>query len=240
MATTTQNDIENIEKKFFTDESLSKLIEEIKTYANNAATEASSSKSDEGHVHDDKYYTKSEMNTKLDEKTNTGHEHNTSSVAFDGNTGSYLQANTNLNTVIATIDTTLQNKADSEHGTHVTYATVAPLVNGTASIGTAETVSRSDHVHPIDESRASQLDLDSHTTNTSIHITSNERSTWNNKVPNTRKINNKELSGDIGLTASDVGADSSGSASNALTNANLYTDSAISQNTTKVTIVRWS
>ena len=30
--------------------------------------------------------------------------------------------------------------------------------------------------------------------------------TWNNKVPNTRKVNGKALSSDIALTASDVGA----------------------------------
>lgn len=38
--------------------------------------------------------------------------------------------------------------AKSSHGTHVTYSIDAPIVAGTASAGTATTVSRSDHVHP--------------------------------------------------------------------------------------------
>ena len=38
--------------------------------------------------------------------------------------------------------------AAASHGTHVTYSTTAPKANGTASAGTAASVSRSDHVHP--------------------------------------------------------------------------------------------
>lgn len=38
--------------------------------------------------------------------------------------------------------------AASSHGTHVTFATTAPKASGTASAGSATTVSRSDHVHP--------------------------------------------------------------------------------------------
>ena len=39
--------------------------------------------------------------------------------------------------------------AAASHGTHVTYGTTAPKANGTASAGTANSVSRSDHVHPL-------------------------------------------------------------------------------------------
>lgn len=45
--------------------------------------------------------------------------------------------------------------AAKSHGTHVSYSSTAPKANGTASVGTASTVSRSDHVHPTDTSRAS-------------------------------------------------------------------------------------
>ena len=38
--------------------------------------------------------------------------------------------------------------AASSHGTHVTYGTSSPVVAGTASAGSASSVSRSDHVHP--------------------------------------------------------------------------------------------
>ena len=49
-------------KKIFTDESLATLISEIKAYTDSAA----STKSDSGHNHDDRYYTESEINTKVD------------------------------------------------------------------------------------------------------------------------------------------------------------------------------
>lgn len=38
--------------------------------------------------------------------------------------------------------------AAASHGTHVTYSTTTPLVAGTASVGSANNVSRGDHVHP--------------------------------------------------------------------------------------------
>jgi hypothetical protein len=42
--------------------------------------------------------------------------------------------------------------AAASHGTHVTFGTADPEANGTASAGTAVTVSRSDHVHPVQTS----------------------------------------------------------------------------------------
>ena len=39
--------------------------------------------------------------------------------------------------------------AASSHGTHVSYSTTAPKANGTAAAGSASTVARSDHVHPL-------------------------------------------------------------------------------------------
>lgn len=61
----------------------------------------------------------------------------------------------------------LNGKANSSHGTHVSYSSTAPVMDGTASVGSASTVARSDHKHPTDTSRASQLSLDSHTSNKS-------------------------------------------------------------------------
>ena len=42
--------------------------------------------------------------------------------------------------------------AASSHGTHVTFTTTTPKANGTAAVGSATTVSRSDHVHPLQTS----------------------------------------------------------------------------------------
>lgn len=62
---------------------------------------------------------------------------------------------------ITNLQSTLDGKAASSHGTHVSYSTTAPVMDGTASVGTASTVARSDHKHPTDTSRASQSALDS-------------------------------------------------------------------------------
>ena len=42
--------------------------------------------------------------------------------------------------------------AEKNHGTHVTYSTSAPAAAGTASAGVADSVSRGDHVHPLQTS----------------------------------------------------------------------------------------
>ena len=59
---------------------------------------------------------------------------------------------------------------------------------------------------------------------TSTYATKTE---LNNKVPTSRTINSKALSANITLTAADVGADASGSANTALTNAKSYTDTKV-------------
>ena len=48
----------------------------------------------------------------------------------------------------------INSKAASSHGTHVSFTTTTPKMDGTAAVGSATTVSRSDHVHPTDTSRA--------------------------------------------------------------------------------------
>jgi hypothetical protein len=74
-----------------------------------------------------------------------------------------------INSDIAGLETELAKKAQKDHGTHVTYAGAdsKPLMDGTATIGTAATVAKSDHVHPTDTSRASKDALDSHINNKS-------------------------------------------------------------------------
>ena len=47
------------------------------------------------------------------------------------------------------IDTKLAAKADSSHGTHVTWSTTTPKANGTAAVGSETKVARGDHVHPL-------------------------------------------------------------------------------------------
>lgn len=103
-------------------------------------------KASSSHTHSD-VYTESEVDTLLSGKANSSHTHSIANI-------------TNL-------QSTLDGKANSSHGTHVSYSTTAPVMDGTASVGTASTVARSDHKHPTDTSRAAQTSLDSHTGNKS-------------------------------------------------------------------------
>ena len=61
---------------------------------------------------------------------------------------------------VSGLQSALDGKAASSHGTHVSYSSTAPVMDGTASVGSASTVARSDHRHPTDTSRAAQTDLD--------------------------------------------------------------------------------
>lgn len=99
-----------------------------------------------GHTHSD-VYTETEVDALLSAKANTSHTHTIANI-------------TNL-------QSTLDGKAATSHGTHVSYSTTAPVMDGTASVGSATTVARSDHKHPTDTSRAAKTDLDSHTSNKS-------------------------------------------------------------------------
>lgn len=69
----------------------------------------------------------------------------------------------------------LDGKAPTSHGTHVTYSSTAPVMDGTASVGSASAVARSDHRHPTDTSRASKTEFDNHTSDTTAHMTSTQK-----------------------------------------------------------------
>lgn len=108
------------------------------------------------------------------------------------------------------VDEVLEGKANASHGEHVTFSSTAPVMDGTASVGSASTVARSDHKHPTDTSRAAAIDLTSHTGNTTVHITSTERTNWN---------------------AAKTHADSSHAPSNAEANQNAFSNVAVGSTT---------
>lgn len=76
---------------------------------------------------------------------------------------------------VTNLQSTLDGKAEKSHGAHVSYSTAAPVMDGTASVGSASTVARSDHKHPTDTSRASKTEFDSHTADTTAHMTSTQK-----------------------------------------------------------------
>lgn len=135
------------------------------------------------HNHDDRYYTETEVNTKLSGKANTSHGNhvpatqtasnkvflrndNTWATVTPANIGAAASSHThkvaNISDLTATatelnymdgvtsnVQTQLDGKAASSHGTHVTWATSVPKANGTAAVGTVARVAREDHVHPL-------------------------------------------------------------------------------------------
>lgn len=91
-----------------------------------------------------------------------------------------LDSHTHAIADVSGLQSALDGKAASSHGTHVSFdSTNKPKMDGTSAFGTSTKVARADHVHPTDTSRASQSSLDSHTGNTTSHITSTERTNWN-------------------------------------------------------------
>ena len=93
---------------------------------------------------------------------------------------SELDSHTHAIADVSGLQNALDGKASTSHGTHVSFdSTNKPKMDGTAAFGTSTNVARADHVHPTETSRASQTSLDSHTGNTTVHITAAERTNWN-------------------------------------------------------------
>jgi len=51
--------------------------------------------------------------------------------------------------VTSNIQTQLNGKAASSHGTHVSWSSTTPKANGTAAVGSETKVARGDHIHPL-------------------------------------------------------------------------------------------
>ena len=150
------------------------VIEESKFQWNGSAWELlgdEGSYSLKGHTHnyagstapDGPATSANKVNSSLSIQLNGG-----TATVFDGSVGK------SINITPAAI-----GAAAASHGTHVTYSTTVPVVDGTASAGSASTVARSDHKHPTDTTRAAASDLSAHTGNTTVHITTDERTKWN-------------------------------------------------------------
>ena len=135
--------------------------------------ETLSGKANSGHTHDDRYYTETEVDSLLSGKANTSHGNHVPTTETANNAKFLRNDNTWQTVTPANI-----GAAAASHGTHVSYSSTAPVMDGTASAGSASTVARSDHKHPTDTTRVAQTTFDSHKDD-STHITSTERTNWN-------------------------------------------------------------
>lgn len=162
-------------KKVFTDESLATLVSEIKAYTDSAV----STKSDSGHNHDDRYYTESEINTKVDTlnaaisgKAPSSHTHAISEV-------------TNLQTSLDAKQATVTGAATTITGSNLT-TNRALISNGSGKVAVSDVTSTElGYLDGVTSAIQTQLDA---------------------KVPTSRTINGKALSSNITLSASDVSA----------------------------------
>ena len=200
-------------KKYFTDESLQTFVDETKAYTDNAVSD----KADADHKHAISDVTN--LQTSLDGKSNTDHTH---SYAGSSSAGG---AATSANKVNKSL--TVQLNGGSTEGTNkFTFnGSAVKTVNITPSgIGAAA----SSHTHDdryyteteIDTKLSNKADkshahavtdiTDLTATVTELNymdgVTSGVQAQLDGKVPTTRKINNKALSADVTLAASDVGA----------------------------------
>lgn len=148
----------------------SKKLTEAKQYADNAATKV---KDDLLNGAGEAYDTLKELGALIDDNKDA------IDALEDVASGKAAKEHTHAIADVNGLKSALDGKAETSHGTHVTYSTTAPVMDGTASVGSAATVARSDHKHPTDTSRASQTSLDTHTSNKTVHVTANNENNWN-------------------------------------------------------------
>ena len=177
-------------------------LTEAKTYADNAANAV---KNDLLNGAGGAYDTLKELEDLIDNNTDAIDALETVASGKADKTHSHAVSD------VSGLQTALDGKAASSHGTHVSFSTTAPVMDGTASVGSASTVARSDHKHPIDTSRAAKTEFDSHVSDTTGHITATERTNWN---------------------AAKTHADASHAPSNAEKNQNAFSNIAVSGQTT--------
>lgn len=172
-------------------------------------------------------------------KSDVGHTHTAAQVGADPS-GSAANALTNAKSYT---DTKIADLINSAPTTLDTLGEIATAMEDNADV-----------VAALEESigtKANANDLTSHTSNKSNPhgvtlsqlgvtataaelnyvggVTSKVQTQLNAKVPTSRTVNGKALSANITLSASDVGADASGSANTALTSAKAYTDAEITE-----------
>ena len=153
--------------------------------------------------------------------------------------------------LIDALDAELDTKAASEHTHAISEVTnLQSSLDNKSNIGHTHTVdnitdltvtaNELNYISGVTSNIQSQINGKANTVHThTISEVINLQSSLDDKVSMTRTVNGKALSGNITLSASDVGADVSGSASSALSSANTYTDNAVAQKT-QVQIVTWA
>lgn len=227
-----------------------------------------SSKASISHNHDDAYDTLGSANTALDtaksytdtavsslastsEVYNSISTHNTSTDAHNDIRDLITGLTTRLNTLADSDDTTLDQmseiveyiKSNKSLIDSITTSkvNVSDVINNLTTNVSNKPLSAAQGVVLKSLIDSLQTVVDGKANSEHTHAISDVidlQTTLDEKVPTTRTINGKVLNTNITLSASDVGADTSGSASSALASAQTYTDNAVAQKT-QVQIITW-
>ena len=180
-----------------------------------------------------------QITTAIASKSDVGHTHTADEVGSDAS-GSAASA---LTSAKSYTDTKIADLINSAPTTLDTLGEIATAMSENAdvvaaleeSIGTkANTSDLTDHTANKSNPHGvtlSQLGVTATATELNYvdGVTSKVQTQLNAKVPTSRTVNGKALSANITLSASDVGADASGAADTALTNAKAYTDAEIEE-----------
>lgn len=151
----------------------------------------------------------------IDGKANTSHGNHVPTTGTADN-ATYLRNDNSWHKIVPSDI----GAAPSVHGTHVTYSTTAPSTPGTASAGTADNVSRGDHVHPLQTTISGNAG--------SATKLANAR---NLTVGNTKKSFNGTA--DVSWSLSEIGAAASGHTHNCFAIKGENTISGIANDTTE-------
>lgn len=123
-----------------------------------------SGKANSSHSHDDRYYTESEIDSKLAAKSDASHTH---AGVYDA-AGAAASALTSAN---AYTDAEIANLLNNSTTAVDSIMELAEAMEDNADAITA--------LEAVAASKASASDLTSHTGNTTVHVTATERSNWN-------------------------------------------------------------
>lgn len=144
------------------------------------------------HTHDDRYYTESEINTKISDINSSITSHTGNKSNPHGVTKSQVGLGNvdNTSDINKPVSTAQQSAIDTAYANSNAYTDqkIADLINGAPStldtLGEIATAmaEHEDVVSALNEAigtKASQSELDTHTGNSTIHITASERTNWN-------------------------------------------------------------
>lgn len=144
------------------------------------------------HTHDDRYYTESEIDTKVSDINSSITSHTGNKSNPHGVTKSQVGLGNvdNTSDINKPVSTAQQSAIDTAYANSNAYTDqkIADLINGAPStldtLGEIATAmaEHEDVVSALNEAigtKASQSELDTHTGNSTIHITASERTNWN-------------------------------------------------------------